>query len=122
MQERIPNPTQDVEIVKEGSNQAMIDKVMKEALEEAKAKSPDIPISDIDADAEMMSEINALFDKAALEMKDAAAQIKKDQVSGYFSSKFNSHELIYSDNGYNFSIGLFVGRVFKAPCSKGKRG
>lgn len=85
--ERIPNPTQDVEIVKEGSNQAMIDKVMKEALEEAKAKSPDIPISDIDADAEMMSEINALFDKAAVEMKDAAAQIKKDQ--DYLSEEYS---------------------------------
>lgn len=52
---------------------------MNEALQEAKAKSPDIEIADVDADAEMMAEINALFDKAAQEMKQAAAVIKKDQ-------------------------------------------
>lgn len=79
-QERIPHPTQDANIVAEQTTEDVFDRVMKEAFEEAKAKSPDIEIADVDADAEMMAEINALFDKAAKEMKKAAADIKNDQV------------------------------------------
>lgn len=77
--ERIPDPTQEVDLVAEIASEDLFDRVMNEALQEAKAKSPDIEIADVDADAEMMAEINALFDKAAQEMKQAAAVIKKDQ-------------------------------------------
>uniref|UniRef100_A0A7S2NXT3 Uncharacterized protein n=1 Tax=Leptocylindrus danicus TaxID=163516 RepID=A0A7S2NXT3_9STRA len=76
---RRPNPPETkVEI--EESQDEMIDRVMKEALEEAQGVSPEIQIDSLEGDEEMMKEINALFDRAAVEMKAAAAQIKKDQA------------------------------------------
>ena len=70
------------------SNDEMIERVMKEALDEAKLRAKeaglegdDVLISNPDGDEQMMNEIRSLFDKAALEMKAAAAEINRDQTA-----------------------------------------
>lgn len=77
---RRPNPPEQKFEIEENQDE-MIDRIMKEALEEAQGASPEIEIDSLEDNEEMMKEINALFDRAAVEMKAAAAQIKQDQVS-----------------------------------------
>ena len=87
--ERIPESERQTKVASiDESNDEMIERVMKEALDEAKLRAEeaglegdDVLISNPDGDEEMMDEIRSLFDKAALEMKAAAAEINRDQTA-----------------------------------------